>query len=237
MKEHIVPKHMVSQRDIFCCPVCRKNLTITEQFIKCKRCKKEFEIKNNIPLLFADNDHNGFDTDVTSKIKAFYEKSPFPNYDDIENLYTLIQKSKRSIFADMLEEQIPFNSRVLEIGTGTGQFSNFLGISQRYIFGADMTFNSLKLGEEFRARYNLDRVGFYQMNLFKPVFKENTFSYVLCLGVLHHTNNPFLGFKKISELVAPKGYIIVGLYNKYGRLITGFRKWIFRLSRDRFKWI
>lgn len=53
-------------------------------------------------------------------------------------------------------------------------------------------------------------------------------------GVLHHTSDPFLAFQSISRLVKPGGYILVGLYHRYGRLITDFRRQVFRLSVDRF---
>jgi ubiquinone/menaquinone biosynthesis C-methylase UbiE len=132
---------------------------------------------------------------------------------------------------------LPFNIRVLEVGCGTGQMSNFLGVAKRYVFATDMCLNSLKLGEEFRRKNGLDNVGFYQMNLFKPIFKDESFPVVICNGVLHHTGDPFGGFKTIARLVKRKGYILVGLYNKYGRLITDLRRIIFKITGDRFKFL
>src|SRR5690606_17661176 len=132
-------------------------------------------------------------------------KSPFPNYDDIDDVGTLIKKSHDGVFAKMLNEQIPFNIRILEVGTGTGQLSNFLGIAQRHVFGVDMTINSLMLAKNFKEKHHLDRVGFYQMNLFRPIFKEKSFPIVICIGVLHHTSDPFGGFQSISRLVADNG--------------------------------
>ena len=52
------------------------------------------------------------------------------------------------------------------------------------------------------------------MNLFRPVFKAETFDVVICSGVLHHTSDPLTGFQSISKLVKKGGYIIIGLYNK-----------------------
>jgi len=58
---------------------------------------------------------------------------------------------------------------------------------------------------------------------------------VISNGVLHHTSDPFLGFKTISKLVRPKGYIIIGLYHKYGRIITDIRRIINNATKDKFK--
>ena len=126
---------------------------------------------------------------------------------------------------------------MLEVGCGTGQLSNFLGISCRRVIGADLCLNSLRLGEQFRAKHNLDRVQFVQMNLFRPCFKREQFDVILCNGVLHHTADPYGGFKGLLPMLKPGGYIVIGLYNTYGRLMTDTRRRLFRLTGNRLKWI
>jgi SAM-dependent methyltransferase len=73
------------------------------------------------------------------------------------------------------------------------------------------------------------------MNLFRPCFNRETFDLVISNGVLHHTSDPFLGFKSIAKLVRPKGYIIIGLYHKYGRIVTDIRRIINNATKDKFK--
>jgi SAM-dependent methyltransferase len=230
-------RHMNSHLDIFACPACKGNLKIAEDKIKCMLCHNLYHIEDGIPLLFWPTEWNNSKKDVTHIVKEFYEKTPFPNYEELENVGDLVQKAQKTFFANLLNKQVPFNIRVLEIGCGTGQMSNFLGVSQRYIFGTDMCLNSLSLGQEFKRKNNIDRVGFYQMNLFKPIFKEESFPLVICNGVLHHTSDPFLGFQEISKLVKRGGYILIGLYNKYGRIITDMRRFIFKISGDRLKYL
>jgi SAM-dependent methyltransferase len=75
------------------------------------------------------------------------------------------------------------------------------------------------------------------MNLFRPAFKPGTFDLVISNGVLHHTSDPFLGFKSISRLVRPGGYVLIGLYHRYGRLATDIRRWIFNTTNDRFMFL
>jgi len=226
---------MTSHLAIFICPACEGEIRIIGDNIKCLKCHNRYKVEDEIPLLFCPNEWDQGKGDVTDTIKSFYEKTPFPNYEDSDDVDSLIQKAERGIFAHLLNEQTPFNIKALEVGCGTGQLSNFLGISQRYVFATDMCLNSLKLGQNFKIRNGLERVGFYQMNLFKPIFRKESFDLVICNGVLHHTSNPFLGFQSIARLVKKGGYIIVGLYNKYGRFITDIRRLLFNISGDRFK--
>jgi SAM-dependent methyltransferase len=196
-----------------------------------------FPIRNGIPLMFVPNDWEPGRTDVTDTVKSFYEQTPFPNYDEFDSVGALMQKSRTGLFARLLDEQVPLRARVLEVGCGTGQLSNFLGVAQREVFGADVCVNSLTLAEDFRRRNNLANVGFYQMNLFRPVFKPGSFDLVISNGVLHHTSDPFGGFKSIATLVKPGGYIVIGLYNRYGRLMTDLRRLLFRATGRRFMFI
>ena len=141
------------------------------------------------------------------------------------------------MYARALDRAIPYNTTVLEVGCGTGQLANFLGVSMRRVIGTDMCMNSLRLGEEFRRKHGLNRVRFVQMNLFRPVFAHGQFDVVLCNGVLHHTAAPFDGFRGLVPLVKPGGHIVIGLYNRYGRLFTDIRRGIFRLTGGRARWI
>ena len=216
--------------DILCCPNCGANLTFGNNEIECSQCHHHYQISDNIPLFFLPNAWKTSKEDVTDRIKAFYEDTPFPNYDDFDNVDSLMDRARRGIFAKLLDEQIPFGVRILEAGCGTGQLSIFLSIAQRAVFATDISLNSLRLGQKFKEKNGLERVQFLQMNLFRPVFKPESFHLVICNGVLHHTSDPYAGFKALSRLVKPDGYILIGLYHKYGRLSNDIRRLLFNIS-------
>lgn len=221
--------------DIFCCPGCKGELVIDGDDMQCDQCKYRYPSTDNIPQLFWPNDWGPDKGDITQQMKSFYEETPFPNYDDFDSAGSLVEKARRRIFAKLLDDQIPFGSRVIECGCGTGQLTNFLSIANRTVIGADLCLNSLKLAQGFKERNELRRASFFQMNLFRPCFKPHSFDLVISNGVLHHTSDPYLAFKSIATLVKPKGYILIGLYHKYGRLTTDLRRFIFRVTGDRFK--
>lgn len=235
--QHTLFGHMAHHIELFACPRCRGGLKPCDNGIVCSQCAQHYRIDNGIPLLFCPNEWDASKSDVTDITKAFYEETPFPNYEECENVNDLVQKAQNGLFARLLNEQIPFNVPVLEVGCGTGQLTNFLAVAQRTVFGVDMCLNSLKLGQAFRQANGLTRAGFYQMNLFRPIFRREAFPLVICNGVLHHTSDPFAGFQSIAQLVQSGGYILIGLYNHYGRIITDLRRLIFRFSGDRFKFL
>lgn len=218
-------------------PCCNAELPYAEEKLRCEACGHEFEITDGIPQLFWPHEEIAADTDVTDVVKAFYEEAPFPNYNDHDSLSTLIDKSRAGLYARRLDETIPYNSSVLEVGCGTGQLSNFLGIGCRQVVGTDMCLNSLRLGEEFRREHGLSRVRFVQMNLFRTALAAEQFDVVLCNGVLHHTADPLGGFESLLPLVKPGGHIVIGLYNTYGRLMTDLRRLLFRVTSGRARWI
>jgi 2-polyprenyl-3-methyl-5-hydroxy-6-metoxy-1,4-benzoquinol methylase len=123
--------------------------------------------------------------DVTELVKEFYEQTPFPNYDDLDNHRALLEKARSGLFARLLNEQIPYNARVVEIGCGTGQLTNFLAIAHRSVLGVDVCLNSLQLAQRFKQEHGLDRAVFAQMNLFRPGLKDGFFDVVISNGVLH----------------------------------------------------
>ena len=111
------------------------------------------------------------------------------------------------------------------------------GISCRIVVGTDICLNSLRLGEEFRRKHGLDRVRFVQMNLFRPCFRPAQFDVILCNGVLHHTSDPYGAFRGLLPLLKPGGHVIIGLYNRWGRLLLDLRRAVFRLTGGRLRWI
>src|SRR5208282_4636118 len=69
---------------------------------------------------------------------------------DNDSEQTLMEKATRGVFARLLGEQIPQGALVLEVGCGTGQLTNFLGMHyNRRVFGSDMCLHSLRLAQEF----------------------------------------------------------------------------------------
>src|ERR1700735_2099508 len=125
-----------SPKVVLTCPVCGSDLGSICALESCSNCGRKFSTDDGVPLLFWENDWAADKPDVTSAMQAFYEQTPFPNYDEFDSSSALPEKARRGVFAKLLDEQIPHGSNVLEAGCGTGQLSNFLGTTWgRQVYG------------------------------------------------------------------------------------------------------
>jgi SAM-dependent methyltransferase len=226
------PELAPADLEILCCPGCGAELRPGERALACPR-GHSFEVDDGIARLYWPNEWEGSREDVTDAIHAFYEETPFPDYEDFDDAASLIAKARQGRFARLLDDQIPPGARIVECGCGTGQLSSFLSIANRDVFATDLCLSSLRLGQRFKRTNHLAGVRFLQMNLFRPCFRPGSFDLVISNGVLHHTSDPFGGFRSIARLVKPGGYALFGLYHRLGRLVTDLRRLVFRLSGDR----
>ena len=205
-------------------PCCGSQLARREQCLVCTQCEERFDVTDGIPQLFRARDAG----EVTQAVKDFYEATPFPDYDEHDSPRTLVERARRGRYARWLDEALAPGADVLEVGCGTGQLANYLGLGPRRVIGTDVSLRSLRCGDAFRAAHGLARVRFVQMDLFRPAFAAERFDVVVCNGVLHHTADPRAGFRELLALVKRGGYLIVGLYNRWGRLLTDTRRVLLR---------
>jgi SAM-dependent methyltransferase len=204
-------------------PISREPLIAGRKSLTNPVTGASYPIENGIAKLFVPESATlASGPGVTEMVHQFYEETPFPNYDDIDNVRALLEKGRAGTFARLLNDQIPFGASVLEIGCGTGQLTSFLAIANRAVLGTDICWNSLNLAEQFKREQGITRATFAQMNLFRPALKNDFFDVVISNGVLHHTSDCRAAFGTINKLVKPGGYLIVGLYHWYSRKLVHY---------------
>jgi ubiquinone/menaquinone biosynthesis C-methylase UbiE len=205
-------------------PDSKKEINFNENF--------EYKFFKDIPDLFLE------DGNSLTKIQSdFYNDVKFPNYDDVEDFGSLLDKSRKSIFVKKLDDEIPIGSNILEAGCGTGQMSIILSRYARQIYGIDLSKGSLIEAKQFIDSNDIKSVHLFRMNIFKLFFEENTFDVIISNGVLHHTYNPKLAFSKLVRVLKPGGIIVIGLYHRYGRIIQKIRQSLIKNFGDSFKFL
>ena len=187
--------------------------------------KNGFKILKNISIFPITNK-------TTNVVKDFYYDEPFPNYNDNDSKFTLLDKGDKNLFINSLKKEIKYGKVVLEAGSGTSQLSIYLAIgTNNQIYALDGSIKSLELASEFVIKNDIKNIKLVNADLLEldNIFFDQTFDYILSNGVLHHTENPKLCFNLLVKKLKKNGIIIIGLYNSIGRLRTIFRKYLFRI--------
>ena len=166
----------------------------------------------------------------TNKVVEFYKESPFPNYKSDDDKSTILEKGNKNYLTHEFKKFAGFKKNILEVGCGTGQFSIYFAIgTNNNIVGLDPTIYSLDLAASFAEKNNINNVEFINADIFDDVLKDEFFDFLWCSGVLHHTKDPYGAFKIMIKSLKKEGYVLIGLYNKIGRIRTLVRKYIYKI--------
>ena len=166
----------------------------------------------------------------TNKVTKFYKQSPFPNYKDTDNKFTILEKGDKNALAAQFKKFIGYKKKVLEVGCGTGQLSIYFSIgTNNEVVGLDPTIESLVLAKNFSEKNNISNIKLVNADIFDDVLNDNYFDFIWCNGVLHHTKDPYGAFKILIKSLKINGYVLIGLYNKYGRVRTIIRRYIYKI--------
>ncbi len=165
---------------------------------------------------------------ISRIIREFYNQYPFPDFD--MNKYNYVQdlNEHSKWFFKLLDQYIPNNSKIADVGCGTGQFSCFLGAKGRDVYAFDFSEESIDKAKQLKNKLKLDNVKFEKKDLFELNIPDNSFDYTFCLGVLHHTPEPYRGYKNLVRITKHKGYIVIVTINPFGRLYLKFRRLILK---------
>lgn len=174
----------------------------------------------------------------TGKIVAeFYNENPFPGFDIIKYITREDLYKNANIYSRLLDDQIPWGKTILDAGCGTGQLACLLSVKDRKTSGMDFSEKSIAKGNELKEKLKLKNVTFQREDLLDLKCADQRFDYIFCNGVLHHTNNPYLGFQNIVKFAKKGTYIVIGLYNKYGRLRLRIKRrwvnWKYRSNKEK----
>jgi SAM-dependent methyltransferase len=146
---------------------------------------------------------------VLGKVKLQYEDYPFPVWSKRELAATV--SDLQNCFKHL--EISPRNKAILDVGCGTGLIAAALALIGGKVTGIDISETSIEKAKRSAENLGLT-IGFECQDLFR--YNSSTlFDMVFCIGVLHHTHDPYAGFRKIASLIKPSGYLVLGLYSKY----------------------
>ncbi len=103
--------------------------------------------------------------------------------------------------------------RVLDAGVGAGRYAECAADLGAEVFGVDLTEAVDAAFTNLGQRAN---VHLAQADIFALPFRPDTFDRAYSIGVLHHTPDTELAFKRVASAVRSGGQMAVYLYARYG---------------------
>ena len=96
---------------------------------------------------------NALNDSSVKKVANFYKKSPFPNYKNDDNKYSILKKGDKNFLTSNFKNFIGYNKNILEVGCGTGQLALYFSIgTNNRVVGLDATIESLELASNFAKK-------------------------------------------------------------------------------------
>lgn len=199
------------------CPYCsNENLELQESKIVCQQCQTDFEILDEIPIMFKEEKLN---TQEKSQIKHFnqhYQKSSnqISNWQQsmLNRVFNYIDKDKIKIY--------------LDAGCGADAYTVITAAQKNnwLSFGINISFEAMR-----RAKHQADQLGLADKTVFivcsieKLPFKDNFFDYISSLSVLEHIQDDKLALNNLKQTLNPKGSIYICVPNTYQRIYSFLR--------------
>jgi len=204
-----------------------KNLLkkINEEFLIDIVTSEKFIIKNNIPRIITS------DVNYAKMWGEQWGKFQLTQFDS----YTKKSLSKDRLEfmlgdkIDILEEK-----KVLEVGSGAGRFTELLADNAKELYTLDAS-EAIDYNKKNNSKFS--NTHFIQADLFNIPFEDNTFDYVICIGVIQHTPDTLNAIRNLWKKVKPGGTLIFDHYQFTYRYYFGttelFRFFIKRMENKK----
>ncbi|NIJ19307.1 SAM-dependent methyltransferase [Sphingomonas naasensis] len=217
-----------STLDILRCPKCSASLALETNetaddvetgTLRCKECAATYPLTGGVARFVpAENyAHNfGVQWNMFSKTQL----DSHSGHPISENRFDQYTGWREADLADRL---------VLDAGCGAGRFAEVALKRGARVIAIDFSHAIDAARANLRDKGDID---FIQADINALPFAPNTFPLAYCLGVIQHTPDPAISFRKLADIVAPGGRLAVDVYPAGWKNIFFVKYWIRPLTRQ-----
>jgi tetratricopeptide (TPR) repeat protein/2-polyprenyl-3-methyl-5-hydroxy-6-metoxy-1,4-benzoquinol methylase len=179
--------------------------------------KQEKEVSRSI--LMFDNISNN----ISLKVKSQYESNPYPRWINIglNSVPLPIELFTKTVNLKIFDESIKKCTapQILIAGCGTGQQSIHVATCFKgcNVLAVDLSLSSLSYAKRKADELGVNNIEYMQADILSLVNLSQQFDIIQCAGVLHHMENPMVGWKVLAERLRPGGLMMIGLYSETAR--------------------
>lgn len=161
--------------------------------------------------------------DVSQKVRLQYEENPYPRW-----VKTGIPTTTKSISDICFESNLDLHSKsikniiapeILIAGCGTGQHSIVAAshFSNCQITAVDLSLASIAYAKRKTNELGITNLKYLQADILNLNQLQKKFDIIESVGVLHHMDDPMLGWEILTKILRPGGLMKIGLYSELGR--------------------
>ncbi len=186
---------------------------------------QKFPIKNEIPRIISSNVSYA---QMWGEQWGRFQLTQFDSF------------TKKDLSKDRLEYilgsgiDILKGKKVLEVGSGAGRFTELLASKAEELYTLDAS-EAIDYNKKNNSKFG--NIYYTQADLFNIPFQDNTFDYVVCIGVIQHTPDTMLAIENLWKKVKPGGKLIFDHYQFTYRYYFGttelFRFFIKRMDNKK----
>ncbi len=230
IKNNLRENKKISDLDILCLS-CYEPLTNFNWSNKIKlsdRLKEIFELhlnQNEIENQISKSikSISKVENRVSIKVKKQYEENPYPRWENLglsiepRNIKDVINDSDLNL--DLKKITNSDNPEILIAGCGTGQHA--ITTASKYkkskILALDLSFKSLSYAKRKANELKINNIDFIQGDILDLESIDRKFDIIESVGVLHHMEDPFKGWKILTSCLNNNSLMLIGLYSERAR--------------------
>ncbi|WP_440933228.1 tetratricopeptide repeat protein [Candidatus Pelagibacter sp.] len=185
----------------------------------------ERETIKAIPILSEISDS------VSSKVREQYEENPYPRWVKIglplkARLISEICSAKNlHLNSKSIQNEVAPNILVAGCGTGQHSIETASTFSDCQVTAVDLSLASLAYAKRKTSELGINNIEYLQADILNLNQLKKKFDIIESVGVLHHMDEPMVGWRVLTDLLKPNGLMRIGLYSELARLqITEVRK-------------
>lgn len=207
----------------FICPKTSRKLIVNKDELLYEDGTFAYKIINNIPCFVEINNY-------ADAFGLQWNSFPKTQLDSFTNTNISENRLKLSFGNDLT---ILKGKKILEAGSGAGRFTEIL-----LKYGAEVySFDFSKAVEANYFNNNQEMLTVFQADIREIPFPENSFDYVLCIGVLQHTPNTWESIRSLFKTLKKGGELVIDHYTPqvgiYLSLYLVYRYFIKKLSPNK----
>jgi SAM-dependent methyltransferase len=160
--------------------------------------------------------------DVTSEVRDFYDRYPYPPpVDNLERYQQLWQDPQRRRVDYHLfwpNRSYREDQSILIAGCGTSQAAKHaLRWPKAQVTGIDCSATSMHHTEKLKRKHKLTNLRVHHLEIERVNDLGMSFDQIVCTGVLHHLVDPDAGLRALRSALKPDGVMHLMVYAPYGR--------------------